>query len=937
MNLISLEEYSKINEAVIGLRNMISVEEFKQLKENERKNIIKLLLLNSSDGTGLFENKDAVNHILIESGLLEKSDNIFESLNESLDEGWDDDVSTGIAATGAAAGAAALSLAAYISFLFKKKKIRKAWDAVKDIQKTKIEKDVIAYEDKMDLNAKVSKEKFEQFKADKEKEIENLEQEKAQKTGPNAADELKSEINALKVELAKLDPIAHPAPEKEETETVEDDPKKEKPKEEKPKTEESLKEADEDPKEEKPKEDKHKEDKPKEDKPKEDKPKEDKPKEDKPKEDKPKEDKPKSDDGGPEEKGQKQLAKDKLDQAIEAEEENLEKEKKKISDKKAQNSEKRQKIKDGAGSTEQKNKKVEKISKEDKTLSDKIKGLEEDGSKVKQKAQSQYDSIKQDILNKEETLAELKADKANILDPAQKAKVAKDYDDKIKDLKADIVEREKETRPDTEANVKKETISKGLERDIEQLNKDQSAAEEDAQRISGVDASGKATGIGGKVLGFSASYVAQIKAANKQELLNDEKDALLQKASIDQQQIDSMSKDAGKKKEKAASNLDQEIADAAEKEKGSEKALKSEVKSVDASDDDIAKADKEVKKKQEEEESRQAEEKKDQTNDKKDAISKQIEKHEKKIESLKKEVADKGGKPKEAAQYKLDQTKKKLEGAKEQYSKLGESFGLKLQLAMIGEEINSIMSEYDLIIEGTRKELIPEEEKKDEDAKDDVEKDKKKIDNLKGSKDKEKDSEDDDGDGIKDPADVAKDIEKESEKEDESNPLIGKKVVLKNMRDKDLGQLEKATGKIIKSFAEGEREPEGDLPRRAGEPEVYKIKFDKPKDPMYSEINLTKDHFEEAPEKKKEEKTEESVANKFRSALNEASRLPQLEELKKLQQKVYDSSESGAIDLWEAYAKRVIGIDGEWSKAPEGSWPKAIKELENICTKYSIK
>ncbi len=136
----------------------------------------------------------------------------------------------------------------------------------------------------------------------------------------------------------------------------------------------------------------------------------------------------------------------------------------------------------------------------------------------------------------------------------------------------------------------------------------------------------------------------------------------------------------------------------------------------------------------------------------------------------------------------------------------------------------------------------------------------------------------------------------------------------------------------------GEREPEGDLPRRDGEPEVYKIKFDKPKDPMYPEINLTKDHFEEAPEKKeKEEKAEESIANKFRSALNEASRLPELEELKKLKQKIYDSGESGAIDLLEDYEKRVIGVDGEWKLAPEGSWPKAIKEFENICTKYSIK
>ena len=183
------------------------------------------------------------------------------------------------------------------------------------------------------------------------------------------------------------------------------------------------------------------------------------------------------------------------------------------------------------------------------------------------------------------------------------------------------------------------------------------------------------------------------------------------------------------------------------------------------------------------------------------------------------------------------------------------------------------MSEYNLILEATRKELIPEEDEKKEKAKEDVEKDKKKIDNLKGSKDKDKKEEtDDNADGQKDPDEVAAELKKKSEKENKDNPLVGKKVVLKNMRDKDLGQLEGATGEIIHAFKENEREPEGDLPRRAGDPEVYKIKFDKPKDPMYPEINLTKDHFEERKEDKKEEKTEESIANKFRNALNEAKK-----------------------------------------------------------------
>lgn len=77
----------------------------------------------------------------------------------------------------------------------------------------------------------------------------------------------------------------------------------------------------------------------------------------------------------------------------------------------------------------------------------------------------------------------------------------------------------------------------------------------------------------------------------------------------------------------------------------------------------------------------------------------------------------------------------------------------------------------------------------------------------------------------------------------DNKSLIGKKVTLKNMSRKDLGILDGSNGKIIKSFKEGERESEGDLPRREGDPEIFKIKLDKPKDPMYPDINLSREYF----------------------------------------------------------------------------------------------
>jgi len=63
----------------------------------------------------------------------------------------------------------------------------------------------------------------------------------------------------------------------------------------------------------------------------------------------------------------------------------------------------------------------------------------------------------------------------------------------------------------------------------------------------------------------------------------------------------------------------------------------------------------------------------------------------------------------------------------------------------------------------------------------------------------------------------------------------------------------------------------------------------------------------------------------------------QLAEIKKHEQAIYDSGESGAISSWESFAKRVIGKDGMWKDAPFQSYTDAVRELKSIMTKYSIK
>ena len=128
MNILSLEDFTKLNEAVLGLRKIITKEDLQKLDEDEFANIIKFLLIQSvGDGAGgLFESLNTIETLLIDSNLIDE--NRFETLdkdlilhgkfeiNEAINETWDDDVSAGITGAAVGAGAAALGLAAYIIF-----------------------------------------------------------------------------------------------------------------------------------------------------------------------------------------------------------------------------------------------------------------------------------------------------------------------------------------------------------------------------------------------------------------------------------------------------------------------------------------------------------------------------------------------------------------------------------------------------------------------------------------------------------------------------------------------------------------------------------------------------------------------------------------------------------------------------------------------------
>lgn len=781
MNLISREEYNRINETVIGLRRLATYEDLQKVTDPEFDEMVRyLLLISNQNSARLCESHyNLLKELMVNSGLVEESR--FESfdqtlsLNENyLNEGWDDDVSKGIETTGKVVGGAAIagavSLASYISFLFKKKKIRKAWEAVRDkrLEKVNVDKDLAdtirSYEpelSKEEVADKVSE--IEAKKEEKKKELENFD--------TNNDDEIKkleTQKEDIDSKLKELDPTDG-ASEKEPSEKTpteetpaEETPaegdkggKEEKTKKKEKKTEESLREAE-------------------------------------------------------EEKGQLQIARDKVEAAkidpkeMEKEVEKLQKQIDKIEDQ-------RKELKPD----DPKNKK---LGDQKAKLADQVKELKDGENPEKKAAQEEVNKIKDEIEKLKEDKAKVKEDISKAKDvEAQKAEKQK-IKDEIAAVDDEIKEVKEKGKPRGTEKEKKQAIEDAT-KEKEQIDAEVQKASDDADRISGTSGGGESSkGIGGKIFGFSKGYVQKLKAEHETEVLQAKRDALTTN--------DTLSDKDKAKQEKA---LDAQEADAKERMKQGEESEKSAKDKVDASDKDIKAAEKGVEDKQAEIDAKEAEDKKKEVANKKEAIDSEIDRINQKIEGAK-EALKSGKVPdskKESVEANIKAFNDKKAELRKMKDKLGESAYYKFSLAVLERDIDALLNEYNIIVE-TRKELLEEE-----------------------------------------PSDTKSDDSGKA-KEDKGNTLEGKKVILKDMRSKDMGQLDGATGEIVKVFKENEREPEGDLPMRSGDPQVYKIKLDNPKDPMYPEINLTDKNFKVKEDKPKEEPKNESVNESFRSKFYKA-------------------------------------------------------------------
>lgn len=791
MKLISLEDYSKITEAVIGLSRLATKEDLSQLSEKEFNNLIKFLLLQSGSGF-VVENKTALKSLMLEHNLADESQ-FTEKLNESLNEDWDDDISGALVATGAGVVAGAASLASYINFLFKKKKIKKAWEEVRDLKKEKsdldveeyttqkemkdqLEKDLEAQEPELDKEQlkdeldKVDKRtaKAEEQKTKKEEELENYDAQKE----PKLAD-AKQKVNDIRQELNQLDPRSYkdpaedpePEPEKKEESGDDsgDDDKKAKAKEAKDKMDKEASDA-------KAKIDKDVEDNKK-----------------KMKGESLQEADDESGDEGPE--GELQIKQKAVKDAQPDPEE--------VPDLKQKAGEPFQKeINKGvkANASETDKKKKEKWAKEKKAIVSKKKKAQDavENPPEYKAAKEDLKKTKDKIKNEQNKLAAARSEVQKYADDDGKTKIQDEInaidveiesaDADKKELRAkakadkDMAENKAKLKDEYKENVERE--KERIKQAKEDVDKQIEDATQNADNISGTSGGGaEASTLSNKTLGFSKKYANQVKAEHDADIAKHVK-GNRSKMGMDTKDIDS-------RLQQAKSRIS-----------NAEKEMKDKENSVDAPEKDIKQAKTKVKMRTD---AQDAEKEKEKSLEIKDSMN----------------------------------------------------FREKYRLA---------------IMEAQRKELIPEEdeEKKSEDKKDVSDKPKPFV-------KKEKPDTDTDGEGDVE-GDYEKQLKKDSAKENKDNPLIGKKVVLRNMLDKDQGHLEGALGKVVHSFKENEREPEGDMPRRSGEPEVYKIKLDNPKDPMYPDINLTKDFFEEHKEKKKEDKAEESIANKFRNALNEAKK-----------------------------------------------------------------
>ena len=73
MSILSLENYTRLNETVIGLSRLATKEELKQLSEEEFNNLIKFLLIQSVSQDGLYEAKNVIKDLILESDLADES------------------------------------------------------------------------------------------------------------------------------------------------------------------------------------------------------------------------------------------------------------------------------------------------------------------------------------------------------------------------------------------------------------------------------------------------------------------------------------------------------------------------------------------------------------------------------------------------------------------------------------------------------------------------------------------------------------------------------------------------------------------------------------------------------------------------------------------------------------------------------------------------
>jgi chromosome segregation ATPase len=767
MNLISREEYNRINEAVLGLRRLATYEDLQKVNDEEFNEMVKFLLLisNQTDARLCESHYNLVKELMVNNGLVEESrfDSFDQtlSLNENyLNETWDDDLSkgieTGAKVVGGAAIAGAVSLASYISFLFKKKKIRKAWEAVRDKRLEKVQVDTDLADTIRSFEPELSKEEvtdkvseIEAKKEEKKKELEDFDA-----NNEKEIEKLETQKEDIDSKLKELDPTDG-ASEKEPTEKT---PKEEK-------TEESLQEA--------------------------------------------------------EEKGKLQIAQDKVKE-LTPNKDQVKKDTEALQDQIKKIEEERAKLKkdqpDGW------KKKDEKLGNKKNSLQGELKELEE-GSPEKQKAQEEVNKIKDEI-------EKLKGEKSKVKDDISKAKdveAQKAEKEKIKDeisgIDDEVKEIKEKGKPRGTEKEKKQAIEDAT-KEKEQIDAEVQKATDDADRISGTSGGGESSSsVGGKIFGFSKGYVQKLKAEHETEVLKAKRDALTVN--------DTLSDKDKAKQEKA---LDAQEADAKERMKQGEESEKSAKDKVDASDKDIKAAEKGVEDKQAEIDAKEAEDKKKEVADKKEAIDSEIDRINQKIEGAK-EALKSGKVPdskKESVESNIKAFNDKKAELRKMKDKLGESAYYKFTLAVLERDIDNLLNEYNIIVE-TRKELLEE-----------------KPSDKKG---------DDSG----------------KAKEDKGNSLEGKKVVLQDMRDKDMGQLDGAKGEIVKVFKENEREPEGDLPMRSGDPQMYKIKLDDPKDPMYPDINLTDKNFkviEEEPKKEEPKKDDanESFRSKFYKAYNDTNK-----------------------------------------------------------------